>query len=441
MPDEIVGSSYTSACGLLPLRQDKGICKLPFERRQGLLHADDVSLREIAVKNGTPCYVYALRDIEQRYEEVDTSLAATPHKIRYAVKANSNLAILRRMVALGSGFDIVSGGELERVMFAGGDPKSVVFSGVGKSLQEISFAIKAGIGCFNVESESEVVRIAESAKALGRKVDVSIRINPNVAVETHPYITTGLHENKFGIPEEKALNLAVHIHRNMPTLNFQGLACHIGSQLHDVEPYLSVLDSLLSCKSRLADQDVPCSTVDIGGGFGIQYEDESPFSFSELAGCIKDRSLDETELEIEPGRYLVADAGVLLTRVEYLKPAHEEGFRNFCVIDAAMNDLIRPSLYQAYHEVEPVEVIEGEEREWDIVGPVCESGDFLARGRRLAAHEGQLLAIRSVGAYGFTMSSNYNTRYRAAEIIVERDMVTVARQRESIQDLIRLELR
>ena len=401
---------------------------------------DEVSCHEIAEKYGTPCYVYSWWDIAQRYQEFDSALDSVRHRIRYAVKANSNLGILRRMSDIGAGFDIVSGGELERVMLAGGQPEDVVFSGVGKSRQEISFAIKASVGSLNIESESELKRIAEAAHAVGLSANVAIRVNPNVAVETHPYIATGLHENKFGIPEDQALSLAVHIHHNEPNLQFQGLACHIGSQLHDIEPYVAVLDALLSCQERLAEASVPCPTLGIGGGFGIRYEQESSFSFEDLSALLENRTLGETELEVEPGRSLVGNAGVLLTRVEYLKPAPATEFRNFCVVDAAMNDLVRPALYQAYHAIEPVEVSDAGEQVWDVVGPVCESGDFIAQERKFAAHEGQLLAIRSVGAYGFTMSSNYNSRGRAPEIIVDGDKISEARRRESIQDLVRLEV-
>ena len=412
---------------------------MPFLRKEGVLCADDIPLSEIAARVGTPCYIYSWTDIAARYEELDSALRSVNTRIRYAVKANSNLEVLRRMASLGAGFDIVSGGELERVIQAGADPSDVVFSGVGKSHQEISFALKAGIGCFNVESVAETTRIAEIAKRLAITAPVAIRVNPDIDVDTHPYIATGMRENKFGMPESDAFRLAVEIAHDMPELEFVGLACHIGSQLTDIEPYADSLDALIDLQSRLLDEGIPCAVIDIGGGFGITYSDEKPLSFTALGDLISEHPLQDIAVDVEPGRSLIGPAGVLLTRVEYLKPATLAGYLDFCIVDAAMNDLIRPALYEAFHEVEKVNDTDGEERDWNIVGPICETGDFLATARRLALQEGDLLAIRDVGAYGFVMSSNYNSRLRPAEIIVERDSWTVARRRESMTELLNLE--
>ena len=343
------------------------------------------------------------------------------------------------MVNLGAGFDIVSGGELERVLRVGAHPTEVVFSGVGKTRQELTLALKLGIGCFNVESVAETRRLAEIAQQLSLTARVAIRVNPDIDVDTHPYIATGMRENKFGMPQNDALELAVEIAHNMPSLQFMGLAYHIGSQLTELEPYGDSLDAILELRSRLLEAEVPCTSIDIGGGFGIRYHDEEPFSFAEFGKLISQRGLQDVELDVEPGRSLIGSAGVLLTRVEYLKPAPLPGYPNFCVVDAAMNDLIRPALYEAFHDIEEVVATDIEEHNWNIVGPICETGDFLGIERLLSPQEGDLLAIRDVGAYGFVMSSNYNSRLRPAEVIVEGDDWMVARRRESIADLIDLE--
>lgn len=405
-----------------------------------MLCADDIPLSAIATQVGTPCYVYTWSDVTARYRELERALGSINARIRYAVKANSNLEVLRRMVELGAGFDIVSGGELERVIRAAANPADVVFSGVGKTRQEVSFALKTGIGCFNVESVAEAHRIEEIAERLGLTAPVAIRVNPDIDVDTHPYIATGMRENKFGMPENDAFSLAVAISRDMPHLHFKGLAYHIGSQLTELEPYADSLDAVLELRSRLLEAKVGCSVIDIGGGFGIRYREEEPFSFAELGELLAQRPLQELELDVEPGRSLIGSSGVLLTRVEYLKPAAKPGYPDFCIVDAAMNDLIRPALYEAFHDVEKVTETEGEEREWNIVGPICETGDFLAKVRSLALQEGDLLAIRDVGAYGFVMSSNYNSRLRPAEVIVEGDVWEVTRRRESMADLLSLEL-
>lgn len=412
---------------------------MPYLRKDGVLCADDIPLNAIAAQVGTPCYVYSWSDVAARYQELKHALGSTSARIRYSVKANSNLEILSRMVQLGAGFDIVSGGELERLIRAGADPSDVVFSGVGKSHQEVSFALKSGIGCFNVESVAETRRIAEIAQRLAVTARVAIRVNPDIDVDTHPYIATGMRENKFGMPEEDAFQLAVEIAHDMPNLEFMGLACHIGSQVTELGPYGDSIDAILELRSRLREADIHCAVIDIGGGFGIRYRDEEPFSFAELGELISKRPLQDIELDVEPGRSLVGSAGVLLTRVEYLKPATVAGYLDFCVVDAAMNDLIRPALYAAFHDVEKVTSTEGEVRIWNIVGPVCETGDFLATARSLALQEGDLLAVRDVGAYGFVMSSNYNSRLRPAEVIVEGEAWMVARRRESMTDLLNLE--
>ena len=412
---------------------------MPYLPKEGVLCADDIPLSTIAAQVGTPCYVYCWSDIASRYQELDRALGSVDSRIHYAVKANSNLEILRRMVELGAGFDIVSGGELERVIRAGADPSDVVFSGVGKSHQEISFALKAGIGCFNVESVAETYRIAEIAERLAITAPVAIRVNPDIDVDTHPYIATGMRENKFGMPENDAFRLAVEIAHDMPDLEFIGLACHIGSQLTEIEPYADSLDALIELRARLLKEGITCAVLDIGGGFGIRYSAEEPFSFNDLGELVSRSPLQDVEVDVEPGRSLIGAAGVLLTSVEYLKPATLDGYLDFCIVDAAMNDLIRPALYEAFHDVEKVNSSEGEERDWNIVGPICETGDFLATKRRLALREGDLLAIRDVGAYGFVMSSNYNSRVRSAEVIVEGDSWTMARRRESISDLLSLE--
>lgn len=401
--------------------------------------ADDIPLSSIAAQVGTPCYIYTWSDIAARYQELAQALASGNARIRYAVKANSNLEVLRRLSALGAGFDIVSGGELERVIRAGAEPSDVVFSGVGKSHQEISFALKAGIGCLNIESVAETYRIAEIANRLKITAPVAIRVNPDIDVDTHPYIATGMRESKFGMAEKDAFQLAIEIANDMPNMRFVGLACHIGSQLTEIEPYADSLDALIELRSRLLEKGITCAVIDIGGGFGITYSDEDPFSFTDLGELISQRRLQDIVVDVEPGRSLIGRAGVLLTRVEYLKPATGSGYLDFCIVDAAMNDLIRPALYEAFHDVEKVNDTGGEVRDWNIVGPICETGDFLATARPLAVQEGDLLAIRDVGAYGFVMSSNYNSRMRPAEVVVEGDSWTIARRRESMTDLLNLE--
>ena len=412
---------------------------MPFERREGELHADGVPLTHIADAIGTPAYVYSWADVHDRYQALQTALQGIDHRICYAVKANSNLSILARLAKLGAGFDIVSAGELERVLRAGGEAQRVVFSGVGKCDAEIDFGIKCGIGTFNVESAAELERIEARSRIIGRPAPISVRVNPDVDANTHPYISTGLKESKFGVPAPLARELYRRAHAS-PTLDVVGIDCHIGSQVGDVEPFRDALATLVDLVDTLAAEDIFLQHVDIGGGFGVTYRDEAPLDVAQFGRAVKtglgDRAL---ELLVEPGRYLVAEAGVLLTRVEYLKPAAAPGMRDFAVVDAAMNDLIRPPLYGAWHDVQPVVRHDAPPLRWDVVGPVCETADFIARDRELALEPGALLAVRTAGAYGFVQSSNYNTRVRPPEVLVDGDTFAIARQRESISDLLRLE--
>ena len=410
-----------------------------YARRDGELCAEGVPLERIASAVGTPVYVYSWQSVGEQYARIDRALAGVDHRICYAVKANSNLAILARLAKLRAGFDIVSGGELERVLRAGGEANRVVFSGVGKSTADIDFGIKCGIDAFNVESASELARLEARSQLLGGKARLSVRVNPDVDADTHPYIATGLKENKFGVPPAQALELFSRAWAS-PDLTVAGIDCHIGSQIADVEPFEAALTALIELVDALAGEGIALDHIDIGGGFGVTYGNEPALDLDCFGEVIR-RTLAgrALQLRIEPGRSLVADAGILLTRVEYLKPAPAPGYRNFAIVDAAMNDLIRPALYQAWHAVEPVVENGGAPSRWDIVGPICETGDFLALDRDLALCEGDLLAIRTAGAYGFAQSSNYNTRPRAAEVLVEGDAFAVVRRRETISDVLRLE--
>ncbi len=404
-----------------------------FTVREQQLCVEGVALERIAADCGTPCYVYSRRALEAAYQSYDAALAARDHLICYAVKANSNLAVLNVFARLGSGFDIVSGGELARVLKAGGDPQKIVFSGVGKTAEEIRTALAAGILCFNVESESELVRINRVAGDAGRTAPVSLRVNPDVDAQTHPYIATGLKENKFGVPFEDALRL-YRTAAGLPHLRVCGIDCHIGSQLTEIPPFVAALQKLLGLVDALAKDGIRVGHIDIGGGLGIRYRDESPPPVADyvraLDACLTGRA---QKILLEPGRSLVGNTGVLLTRVEYLKHGPH---RNFAVVDAAMNDLMRPALYDAWHEIRPVRARGGTPRRYEIVGPVCESGDFLGRDRELDLAEGDLVAIMSAGAYGMSMSSNYNTRPRAAEVMVAGENFQVVRARESLEQLI-----
>lgn len=408
-----------------------------FEYRNGCLFAEELALTELAAEHGTPCYVYSRATIERHWHAFDDALSGQKHLVCYAVKANSNLAVLNLMARMGSGFDIVSVGELERVLAAGGDPAKVVFSGVAKREDEMRRALEAGIKCFNVESIAELDRLNQVAAQLGVQAPVSIRVNPDVDAKTHPYISTGLKENKFGIDIEQALEVYQQA-ATMSNLRLVGVDCHIGSQLTQVEPFVDALDRVLLLVEQLAEQGIVLEHLDVGGGLGIRYQDETPPAPAEYAAAIKQR-LNNPELEIliEPGRAIAGNAGVLLTKVEYLK---RTGHKNFAIVDAAMNDLLRPSLYSAWQEIVPLQQRDDvAAQEYDIVGPVCETGDFLGKDRQLAITGGDLLAVRSAGAYGFSMSSNYNSRPRPAELLVDGDKVHVVRQRESFADLYRQE--
>ncbi|MCZ6890117.1 MAG: diaminopimelate decarboxylase [Gammaproteobacteria bacterium] len=410
-----------------------------FTRNANELYVEDVALARIADQVGTPTYVYSRSIIEDRYAALQAALSTCEHRICYAVKANSNLSILALMARLGAGFDIVSGGELERVLRVGAAAESVVFSGVGKSAADLDFALKAGVGCFNVESRAELMRLERRAKALARRPRIAIRVNPDVDAKTHPYISTGLKENKFGVPETEALDLCRYAH-NSEALEISGIDCHIGSQINEVEPFIDALTHLMGLIGRLRDEGIELEHLDIGGGMGVEYHNEGALDIHAYGAAIAQVvAASGLTLIVEPGRYLVSDAGVLLTRIEYLKPADGTGMRNFAVVDAAMNDLIRPALYQAWHRVETVHRSTAEPRTWDIVGPICESGDFLAVDRHLALDDTSLLAIFSSGAYGFVQSSNYNTRGRCAEVLVDNDVFHVVRKRETVSDMLRLE--
>ena len=406
-----------------------------FEYRSGELHAEEVPLAEIARRHGTPVYVYSRATLTRHFHAFDRALAGHDHLVCYAVKANSSLAVLQVLAKLGAGFDIVSGGELARVLKAGGDPRKVVFSGVGKSTAEMKQALLAGIGCFNVESEAELTRLNETALGMKKRAPVALRVNPDVDPKTHPYISTGLKASKFGVEIAEAERLYAQA-RTLKGIEIAGVACHIGSQLQELAPFLAALDRVLVLTDRLADEGIALRHLDLGGGLGVPYDREQPPSPAELAGAVRERLAGRTlKVLLEPGRAIAGNAGVLVTRVEYLKNGSE---KNFAVVDAAMNDLLRPALYQGWHAILPVRDNPGaEKRTYDVVGPVCESGDWLGRDRELAIAPGDLLAIRTAGAYGFSMSSNYNTRPRAAEVMVDGKDLHLVRARESIEDLLR----
>lgn len=404
-----------------------------FDYRANHLFVEDVALHDIAEHYGSPTYVYSRATIERHWKAFDDAFSALPHCVCYAVKANSNLAVLNVLARLGSGFDIVSGGELARVLVAGGRADKVVFSGVGKTTAEISEALQKQIRCFNVESIPELTRINDVAADLGLVAPISIRVNPDVDAQTHPYISTGLKENKFGIAIEDAEQVYLQA-SGMSNIVIRGVDCHIGSQLTSVDPFVDALKRVLALIDRLASLNINLHHLDIGGGLGITYKDEVPPTPAEyaqaLTGLLAGRNL---EVLMEPGRAIVGNAGVLLTRVEYLKLTED---RHFAIVDAAMNDLLRPALYQSWQEIVPVELDEtGQVQQYDIVGPVCETGDFLGKDRALVIKQGDLLAIKSAGAYGFTMSSNYNSRPRSAEIMVDGDTIHCIRERESVESL------
>jgi diaminopimelate decarboxylase len=404
-----------------------------FNYRNEELFAEDVPVEHIVKQHGTPCYVYSRATLERHWHAFDSAFGGHPHLICYAVKANSNIALLNLLARLGSGFDIVSLGELQRVIAAGGVPEKIVFSGVGKREDEIIAALKAGIRCFNIEVGSELDLINRLAGQLGVIAPVSFRVNPDVDANTHPYISTGLKENKFGIAFEQALS-EYRRAAQMPNIKIIGIDCHIGSQLTDSRPFLDALDRILELVAALKTAGIELHHLDLGGGLGIRYKDEQPPEPADYIQALLQR-LGKTDFEIllEPGRAIVGNAGILVTRVEYLKTTEH---KNFAIVDAAMNDLVRPSLYSAWQNIIPVNLkSQADEQTWDIVGPVCETGDFLGKGRSLRLNENDLLAIRSAGAYGFSMSSNYNSRPRAAEVLVDGDQTHLIRARESIEQL------
>ncbi len=403
-----------------------------FNYREGRLYAEGVSMNDIAARYGTPCYVYSRATIERHWHAFDAALAGVEHLVCYAVKANSNLGVLNVLARLGSGFDIVSAGELERVLRAGGEPGKIVFSGVGKRADELRRALEAGIHCFNVESEAELERLNTVAGEMRRRAPVSLRVNPDVDAQTHPYISTGLKENKFGIDIAQAPAIYARAAR-MPHIEIVGVDCHIGSQLTQVAPFVAALERVLALVDELAAQGIAIKHLDVGGGLGITYRDETPPSPAAYAGALLDRLRPRgLKLLMEPGRAIVGNAGLLLTRVEYLKHTPH---KNFAIVDAAMNDLLRPALYGAWQEIVPLLPRAGAARQYDVVGPVCETGDFLGKDRALCIEPGDLLAVRSAGAYGFSMSSTYNSRPRVAELMVDGDQVFVVRARETVEEL------
>ena len=404
-----------------------------FQYRNGELHAENVALSAIAAQYGTPCYVYSRRAIEQAWLAWDTALAGVPHLVCFAVKANSNLGVLNVLARLGAGFDIVSVGELERVLAAGGDPARVVFSGLGKTEDEMRRALQVGIKCFNVESAPELERLQKVAAELGVKAPVSLRVNPDVDAMTHPYISTGLKENKFGVDIAQALTIYRRT-AELPNLEVHGVDCHIGSQLTDATPLLDALDRMLALIDQLAGEGIHIRHLDLGGGLGVTYQDETPPTPGEYLSKVRAKVAGrDLTLLFEPGRSIVANAGLLLTQVNLLKPTEH---KNFAIIDAAMNDLIRPALYSAWMGIDAVRPRDDvPTQSWDMVGPICETGDFLGKDRQLALAEGDLLAVRSAGAYGFVMSSNYNTRPRAAEVMVDDAASHLVRRRETLSEL------
>ncbi len=401
-----------------------------FIYQDGELFAEDVAVSDIADQFGTPCYIYSRATLERHYKAYDNALGTHPHLICYAVKANSNLAVLNVLARLGSGFDIVSIGELERVLAAGGDPGKIIFSGVGKQSAEIQRALEVGINCFNVESEAELERLQTVAASIGATARISLRVNPDVDAHTHPYISTGLKENKFGID----FKVAPSVYRRaatLPNIEIVGVDCHIGSQLTELDPFLDALDRLLALVDELQKDGITIHHLDLGGGLGVNYQEEQPPQPADYASAVLERLGNrQLTLVLEPGRSISANAGIMVTRVEFLK---ENSGKHFAIVDAAMNDLIRPALYNAWQEIIPVKPrTDGTSHHYDLVGPICETGDFIGKDRDLILAPEDLLAVRSAGAYGFTMSSNYNSRNRAAEIMVDGKQQHLVRQRETI---------
>jgi diaminopimelate decarboxylase len=403
-----------------------------FTYRNGGLCAEQVALEDVARRFGTPCYVYSSAAIRAAYGEYARALQGRDAMVCYSVKANSNLAVLALLARLGAGFDIVSGGELARVMAAGGEARRTLFSGVGKTAGEIEYALQQGIGCINVESEAELARVNAVARRLGRRAPIALRVNPDIDARTHPYISTGLRKNKFGVAHADAERLYARA-ASLAGLEVVGIGSHIGSLLSETAPFVAAAERLVALADRLEEQGIGLRHIDVGGGIGIQYKDESPAPIAAfLAGALAAVGRRKHTVVVDPGRSIVGNAGVLLTRVEYVKPG-------FLVVDAAMNDLIRPALYDAWHEVKALRESAAGPAVYDIVGPVCESGDFIAKQRSIAAREGDLLAVMSCGAYGMVMSSNYNSRPRAAEVLVEGEEAHLVRSRESAEQLFALE--
>ncbi len=406
-----------------------------FQYRNGELYAEEVPIAHLAERFGSPLYVYSRAALEQHYLGFDQAFGDHPHQICYAVKANSNIAVLNLLARLGAGFDIVSGGELERVLRAGGDPHKIVFSGVGKTAEEMEMALKAGIHCFNVESEAELDLLNLVAGEQDTVARVALRVNPDVDAQTHPYISTGLKENKFGIDINRAPEI-YQLAADMAHIEVIGVDCHIGSQLTKLAPFRDAIDRVLALVDKLQTQGIAIRHLDLGGGLGVRYKDEEVPAQADYIAALVEKVPADMPIHIEPGRSIAANAGVFVTQVLYLKPTEH---KNFAIVDGAMNDLIRPALYSAWMDIVPVQPHDADCREWDIVGPVCETGDFLGKQRTLALEAGDLLAIKGAGAYGFAMASNYNSRNRPAEIIVDGDQAFVVRQRENFDEQLRLE--
>ncbi|WP_353141567.1 diaminopimelate decarboxylase [Acinetobacter pragensis] len=406
---------------------------MSFTRINGVLHAEQCSLQQLAEQYGTPLYVYSKNTFAKHYLDMDRAFSFIDHQICFAVKSNSNLAVLNVLAKLGAGFDIVTGGELARVLKAGGDASKIVFSGLGKTEEDIQKALEAGIACFNVESYAELGRIQNVAEKLGKQAPVSLRVNPDVDAKTHPYISTGLKENKFGIPSDSVYETYQYA-ASLPNLDVVGIDCHIGSQLTETQPFVDALDRVMVMIEKLKELGINLKHIDIGGGLGVTYKDETPPSVEEYANAMKP-ALEKLGMKVymEPGRSISANAGVLLTKVDLLKPTNH---RNFAIIDAAMNDLIRPALYEAWMDIQSVTPrTDTEVKAWDVVGAICETGDFLGKERQLAIQENDVLAVLGAGAYGFVMSSNYNSRGRAAEVMVDGEQSYLIRERETIESL------
>ncbi|MDF1628687.1 MAG: diaminopimelate decarboxylase [Alcanivoracaceae bacterium] len=406
-----------------------------FQYRDGELFAEEIAVADLAERFATPLYVYSRATLERHFRAFDDAFGDHPHQVCYAVKANSNIAVLNVLARLGAGFDIVSGGELTRVLRAGGDPDKIVFSGVGKTADEMELALRAGIHCFNVESAAELELLNLVAGEQDQVARIAIRVNPDVDAQTHPYISTGLKENKFGVDIEQAPALYQHA-ADLPHIEVIGVDCHIGSQLTKLTPFEDALKRVLDLVERLQAKGIPIRHLDLGGGLGVRYRDETPPEPAEYIAALLKHIPADMPVHIEPGRAIAANAGLFVSKVLFLKPTAE---KNFAIVDGAMNDLIRPSLYSAWMEIIPVQPHDADCREWDIVGPVCETGDFLGKERTLALESGDLLAIRSAGAYGFSMASNYNSRNRAAEVMVDGDQAYLVRQRETYDEQLRLE--